>query len=189
MNFFDFPAFMAKLQGFNALDPRQPMFTDTLGAGRPSIMRDPWAGAPLQLPMFAQQPGQPAPVVDLSTQAQPLAPQMSMAPRQVPYLEEAGLLATPPKEPPQMSVDPTMTTKFTKEPGGLLADPPKTPVDLDKTGAAFRKLGGMISEPGKQPAAMPPQILSAPQAGGGGRAVDITPYLRQSLLARRAAKR
>lgn len=188
MNFFDFPKFWSELQGFNALDPRQPMFQNTMDAARPTFMRDPLAGAPVQYPT-ANVPV-PVPVADLSTSGgydpyERLG--MSPAPRQPSFLEEAGLLETP-QPNPQMSMDPAQRPlDISSQPGGLLSDKPaEKPTDLEAAGKEFRRLGGMVSKPGPQPQAMAP-LISPPQAGGGGRAVDITPYLRQSLIARRRA--
>jgi hypothetical protein len=48
-------------------------------------------------------------------------------------------------------------------------------------GDKFKKLGGMESERGQRPQA---PMLSPPQAGGGGRTFDVTPFLRQPVLRR-----
>lgn len=56
--------------------------------------------------------------------------------------------------------------------------PAQTPTDW---AGKFKSLGGLLSEPGPQRSA---PAIAPPQAGGGGRGFDVTPFLRQGILRR-----
>lgn len=153
----------------------------------PVPSRIPWAGA---LPIGPTVTGMPVATVDLFQQAGPPAGLLEEGPPDLSMYPEGGMSypATRPGpsfesfvgEPePQMSYAPPAPMP------GLLTDTPASPVAKEmSTAEKFKKLGGMVSE-GAKPTPFSP-IISGPQAGGGGRGFDVTPFLRRGV---RAGKR